>query len=735
MKKKMIIKSLVLSGIVALIIGLFFPIFNNIKYGLDLQGGFEVLYEAETLDGSKITKDMITSTYKTLQKRIDLLGVSEPNIIIEGDNRIRLQLAGITNEHEAKQILSQPATLSFRDTNDNLLMTSDVLRSGGAKVATDKYGHPAVSLAIKDKDTFYRVTKDIKERTENLIVIWLDFNPEVNNYTLEQKACGEDPNSNCLSAAYVNQAFADDVIIQGNFTSEKAQALAELINSGSIPTKLNELSTRNVSSVFGTEALTKTLTAGLIGIAGIIIFMILNYYFVGLLAGIGIIFYIFLVFLIFWLIGGVLTLPGIASLVLGIGMAVDACIISFERIKEELKKGCTLLKAQKEGYQRSFTAIIDANITTLIVAIIMFVFGESSVKGFATMLIINIIITIIVMVFLIRYLIKAFVATKYFNQKLHLFINYKAEKPTRKNCNFFKTFRICYLASFLILIIGLGLYFVNGFNLSIDYKGGTYFTVNSKENLNIKKVKQDFITFNYEIDDFYYLNNKQTTYFKLTNVLNNEQIQEMEQYFQEQYHAECETGVISNIVKQELTKNALYSILLALLGIVIYVTIRFKFTFALVAIVPLLHDALLILAIFTIFKLEIAVIFIAAILTIIGYSINDTVVIFDRVRENLKGSKKDKITIINNSIGETLSRTIKTSISTMLPIIALIMLGSFSMLNFNLAILFGLFIGTYSSIFLASQFWYYLETSKFGENLNKSEEDELEEKVIAGINN
>ncbi|MDD2490381.1 MAG: protein translocase subunit SecF, partial [Bacilli bacterium] len=506
---------------------------------------------------------------------------------------------------------------------------------------------------------------------------------------------------------------------------------------------------RNVSSIFGEQALNKTLWAGLIGIAVILIFMTLIYHFAGLISGIGIIFYIFLVFLIFWLIGGVLTLPGIASLVLGIGMAVDACVISFEQIKEELKKGRSFIAAHKEGYQRSLSAIIDANITTLIVAIIMFIFGESSVKGFATMLIINIIVTIVIMVFIIKYLLKLFINTKYFNEKPRLFINlkkdninkinnYKEKKQTIK-FNFFKHFRLCYIGSLIIIIISIIFYFQQGFNLSVDYKGGTYITLISKDSININTIKKDITEFNYQYNDIHHINNKNTVYIKLDNVLNKDQLNQLEDHLETKYKAESETGIISNIVKKELTKNAIYSIILAAIGMVIYVTIRFKFSFALAALIPLLHDALLVLAIFTIFRLEIAVIFIAAILTIVGYSINDTVVIFDRIRENIKNNEKETKQlplkdIINSSLNNTINRTLNTTITTMLPIIALISFGSFAMLNFNIAIILGLIIGTYSSIFLASQIWYHIETSKFGTKFNTEIEDELDEIEISGIN-
>ena len=218
-KGRVIVSSVILTLVVVLICFSFIPLFKSLKFGLDLQGGFEILYKAESIDGSKMTTEKLTATYKTLSKRIDSLGVSEPEIIIEGNDKIRVKLAGVKNPEEARTQLSTVATLSFRDTEDNLLMTSDVLKSGGAKISQDSAGNPAVLLTVKDKDKFYQVTSKISQQENNMIVIWLDYNVLTDSYKKEGKQCGTS-GSNCLSAATVSQGFASDVIIQGNFTQE-----------------------------------------------------------------------------------------------------------------------------------------------------------------------------------------------------------------------------------------------------------------------------------------------------------------------------------------------------------------------------------------------------------------------------------------------------------------------------------------------------------------------------------
>ena len=485
----------------------FKPIINAIHYGIDLQGGFEILYQVSPLDNTdKLDSDMVYNTYKALLKRIDILGVSEPEITIEGEDRIRVKLAGVTNKEEARSILSSTASLTFRDANNTLLMTADVL-GGNAKVTRDSNGRPAVSLSIKDKDTFYEVTSRVSKMTDNVIVIWLDYQEGVDSYKRDRASCGSLSDSRCLSAASVSQGFASDVIIQGNFTDEEVNSLVELINSGALPTKLSEISSRTVEASFGENSLNKTLLAGVIGICIVVLLMIIIYRFAGFIASLGIVLYTALSFLVFYLINGVLTLPGIAAMLLGIGMAVDANVICYERIKEQLKIGHNLNNSFSDGNNGSLTSIIDANITTMIVAIILFILGESSVKGFATMLIINIIVTVLIMVVFVKFILKLFVKTEYFDDKLGLFIGFNKKKiveskevivPYQKlefvrNRKYFLSFTCS------IIIIGLILSFIRGANLGVDFTGGTTITVNINENVNLKSIKNDLKELKYTI--------------------------------------------------------------------------------------------------------------------------------------------------------------------------------------------------------------------------------------------
>jgi len=711
------------------------PILKNIKYGLDLQGGFEVLYQIDALDGNELNQDMVYNTYKAILKRVDILGVNEPEIRVEDDNKIRIALAGVTKEDEARNIISSTAVLSFRDTNDNLLMNSDVL-GGAAKVTSDQYGRPAVSLNVKDTAKFYEVTNKVKDMDNNLIVLWLDYNENEDSYFKEKDNCGSLSASRCLSAAYVNEAFASDVIIQGNFTTEEAKSLVELINSGSLPTKLTEISSRTVEATYGEASLNKTLIAGVIGIILVIIILIILYRFSGFIAGSALTLYTMASFLVFYLIEGTLTLPGIAAMLLGIGMAVDASVITFERIKDQLKIGKDLNTAVKLGNKESLSSIIDANITTVIVAVILFIFGQSSVKGFATMLIINIILTVLIMVFLTKYVITLFTKSNCFNNKINLFIGLSKKKIVKskeiiipfKKIDFVKSRKIILPLTLIIILGGLAYSLISGFNLAVDFTGGTSITINTLEDITLNEytIRKTSKT-------------KDSTTIIIEEKLNKDEIKRLSTILEEEYSTKSNIFVVSDMVKKELIKNAIFALIISLIGIIIYVSFRFRFNYAISGIIALIHDVLITIIFFGIFKLQIDSIFVAAILTIIGYSINDTIVTFDMIRKNYNSkkdvTKEDLKEIVNNSVRLTFTRTLMTTITTLVPILCLIFLGASEIINFNLALLVGFIAGVFSSIYVSNQIWLILEGKRLSKPKKEEKDiDEVEELKIKGIN-
>ena len=746
------------------------PLLDCINYGLDLQGGFEVLYEISPIDDkSKLDSDMLYNTYQSLLRRIDILGVSEPEITIEGDDHIRVKLAGVTNKEEAREILSSTASLTFRDTSNHLLMTSDVL-GGKAKVSQDQYGKPAVSLSIRDKDTFYDVTSRVSKMDNNVIVIWLDYDEGHDSYSSEKEKCGSLGNSQCLSAATVSQGFSSDVIISGNFTTDEASNLVELINSGALPTKLEEISSRTVEASFGEASLEKTLFAGMIGIGIVILIMLLVYRFAGFVASIGVLLYTSLTFLVFYLINGVLTLPGIAAMLLGIGMAVDANVIAFERVKEHLKIGKKLDVAYDIGNQASLTSIIDANITTMIVAVILFIFGESSVKGFATMLIISIIVTVVVMVFLVKFLLGLFVKSGFFEHKLGLFIGVSQKKIHKseeidipfKRLEFVRTQKYFLSFTALIIIVGLILSFIRGANLGVDFTGGTTITMSVNNKVSLDKVTKEIKGLDYTVKKTEETEHSVTV--TIDEVLNKDHIKDLSNKLESEYDTDTDIYTVSKVVKQELTKNAIYSLIIASIGILIYVAIRFRFNYAISAIMALVHDVTIIILFFCIFKLEITSIFIAAILTIIGYSINDTIVTFDMIRENYKRRLDDKqkhgikknvskkarknheivsvhldkeelISLVNDSVRTTFFRSVLTTVTTIFPVICLMIWGAHEIFNFNVALLVGFIAGVYSSIYISNQLWLFLEIRRVNKpKREKDDDDDVNELQVKGIN-
>lgn len=715
------------------------PILNNISYGIDLKGGFEILYRVEPLEkDGVINEESLNKTYNAIVDRIDTLGVSEPVITIEGDNLIRVQLPGVSNEEEARDRISTTAVLSFRDVNDNLLMTSEVLDKGGARSELNSQvpGTYLVSLDIKDTSKFYEVTSAVsKMGSDNVIVTWLDFEEGKDSYkSYGRENCND---MKCLSAANVNEGLnSSTVTITGNFTKEESELLAEYINNGSLPTKLVEEATpRSVSPSFGHEVIEKTAFAGVVTFVLITLILLIKYRVSGLVASISLFMYLLLVFFIFNGVDGVLTLTGIAALVLGIGMAVDSIIISNERVNDERLLNPKLIQSYTNANKSSLLAIIDANVTTLIAAIVLYIFGESSVRGFATMLIITIFITIFATVLFYRWMMGLLVKTKVFDKKQDLLFG-KCKK--KKRHDFVKFAKWPTLVSVVIISIGLLFAVVNGFNFGVDFTGGTNINLSSSNKLNFKEIEK--ICNQYDVRDYdYYMNSETEGYIILNDILDD---QDEIKIKNELSNLGIETSMneISTLVTNNLTKNAIKSLIYSLIAVIIYVTIRFNFNYGISAILMLCHDVLIILAIFAIFNISVDFIIVAALLTIIGYSINDTIVVFDRIRDTRKLLFKDKkkLTkeelrrVANISSSDTIGRNVYTTITTLIAVVSLIIVGLNDILTFNLAILFGLVAGAVSSLLIGPNLLIYLE--KRSMNKPEEEDDEVEELKIKGIN-
>ncbi|WP_066311713.1 protein translocase subunit SecDF [Bacillus sp. FJAT-29814] len=703
-------------------------ILKNIKLGLDLQGGFEVLYEVQPAKkGQKIDSDVLASTAKALDKRINVLGVSEPNIQIEGSNRIRVQLAGVEDQNEAREILSTQANLTFRDANDKLMMDGTDLKEGGAKQTFDENGAPSVSLTLKSADKFRKVTQDIVNmRPNNVLVIWMDF--EEGKDSFKSEITKEKPKY--LSAPTVNQVFNQDTVsIVGSFTAEEAQTLASLLNAGALPVKLKEVYSTSVGAQFGEQALNKTILAGLIGIALIYLFMLVYYRFPGFIATVTLSVYIYLVLLVFDWMNAVLTLPGIAALILGVGMAVDANILTYERIREELKVGKSVKSAFQAGSKNSFSSILDGNLTTILAAAVLFFYGTSSIKGFATMLLVSIALSFLTAVFLSRLFLALWVHSGFLNKRKSWFAvkesaihdiseNFDTlDLPTRwDKLDFVKTRKIFFIVSGALLALGIVLLLVFRLNLSIDFSNGTRIEVLSNQPLTTQKVETVLNEHNIKPDDILISGDKnERASARLKEVLTKDEIAKLKAELKTEFGNEPNVSTVSPTVGKEIAKNGVIALLIASLGIVLYVTVRFEWAMAISAIVSLLHDAFFMVAFFSITRLEVDLTFIAAVLTIVGYSINDTIVTFDRMRENMQKRKRlktneDIAEVLNVSIRQTLNRSVNTVMTVLVTVVALIFFGSESILNFSIALFVGLIAGVYSSICIAGPLWYVFKT-------------------------
>lgn len=760
-KKRLGVFFATVAAIILLVVSFTKDISENLTLGLDLQGGFEILYEVSPLEEGGSLPEM-SAVAKSVSKRVNILGVSEPEIIIEGDNRIRVQLAGVADQEAARRMISATANLTFRDVDDNLLADASIIEEGGASLAYQE-GRPVVSLKIADKEKFAEVTGTVasKPAGSNLMVTWLDYTEE-DSYVQERvrENNGEEPKY--ISAASVSSRIEGDSVISGSFTEKEARELADLINSGSLPVIMTEISSNVVSAEYGMSAFSSTTFAGVVGVLLVMAFMIFIYRLPGILAGIMLSLYIFCVFAIYGAMGAVFTLPGIAALVLGVGMTVDANIITFERIKEELYRGHSVAHAVKEGQSQSFSTIFDAQFTTLIAGLIMYIFGTGAVKGFATMLMITVLCTLIINVIVSRFLMNQFVGSgiadnkkSWFGVKDSQIPNVQKDEkqfyfgplPTLDYLSYAKKFIII---SMTTLGLAVAIAAFNGFsgngalNLGIDFSSGTKITVTSQENIEMAEVKEQFESLGYT-NVRYQASGDKIIYATIKDALNQEQLSEVKTTFKDIYGVEPGDNVVTSIVGRDLVRSAIMLSLMAWVAMLIYITLRFKWDYALSCIVALLHDVAIVLAVFAILRLEINTELISVILAIIGYSINNSIVVFDRIREELADVKSNvKHTpefykgIVNTALNHTMLRSIYSSISTLLPIVCLWLLGSDAIFTFTFAMFVGLIAGTFSSIFIAPTLWYMIRIRMKDKpktvKKKKISHEEVDEYVIPGIN-
>ena len=754
-----------LIGLVIVVIGIvtattFSTIKDNLNLGLDLRGGFEILYEVEPLnEGASMDMNAVINS---ISKRINVLGVSEPSISVEGDNRVRVQLAGVADQDTAREMIGTTANLTFRDVDDNELADSSILSEGGATLAYDENGQPVVSLKIKDSEKFGEITKEIsgKSSGENIMIIWLDYT-EGESYKAEAAKANQGEEPDYISAATVSSQITGDCQISGRFTEDEARTLANLINSGSLPVKMTEISSNVVSAEFGSDALEKTAMAGMIGVALIALFLIIRYRVPGMLASIMLVAYLWAVFGLYSAIGAVFTLSGIGALVLGVGMTVDVNIIYFERIRQELYKGHSVPNAISQGQTVSFSAIFDSQFTTLITALIMYIWGTGSVKGFATMLIVTVAMTMVINVCLSRFLMNRLSASHICDTHPEWFGVRKSQIPDlskgenqfytgTRNLNYTGISKKIITVAVIIIAAaaGMGIFQTvsgNGpVNLGIDFSSGTKLTVVSETALTTDQVQAEMEKLGY--DDFSYQSAGDNTVYAITkDSIETSELTQLKADLEKTFGIEPGDNVVTPVVGRDLVRNAVILTLVAWIAMLAYITVRYEFDYAIGCLSALIHDVLIVLSFFAIFRMEVNTDLVSVLLTIIGYSINNSIIVFDRIRENMEGRNASTMraeeydAVVNTSVDQTFNMMINGSLTTLLPVILLLLIGSRSIFTFNIAMFVGLIAGTFSSIFVAPKVWRTLRkkgksTSPKQKKTKTEKKEILDEYTIKGIN-
>lgn len=755
MKKNSLTKLGIVVAILLALVGTTFQyIRNHLSLGLDLQGGFEILYEVTPLnEGSSVDMTAVTNS---IQKRVNVLGVSEPQISVENGNRVRVQLAGVAEQESARQMIGTTANLTLRDTNDVELSDASIFQEGGASLAYQD-GLPIVSLKVADANKFGDITSEISRRSsgENLMVIWLDYE-EGDSYQEERakELAGLEPKY--ISAASVHSAIYGDCIIQGRFTEKDATTLKDLINSGSLPVKLTEISSNVVSAQYGQDAFHKTALAGALGILAVILFMIYQYRVPGIIAGIMLVAYIWAIFGLYSLMGAVFTLPGIGALVLGVGMTVDANIITYERIRQQLYKGHRVQAAVTEGQTQSFWTIFDAQFTTLLAGLIMYIWGNGAVKGFATMLIMTVIMTLVINVALSRWMLNQVVKSGIADDKPTWFGVKKNQIPDvskgeeqfyygSKYFDFLGKAKLQIIAAIAIVVVALIMSIGqasagNGFmNLGIDFASGTKLTVTSDTPITIDEVSAEFKSLGY--DHFSYQAAGDDTIYATTKVaIEKDELQTIKDAFLAKYGQEPGDNIVTPVVGRELVRNAVILTIIAWIAMLAYIAFRYEWDYAVSCLVALIHDVLITLAVFAILRLEVNIEVITVLLTIIGYSINNSIVVCDRIRQTLQGQGKLNSEgykkIVNDALNNTFKVSLFSSISTLLPLLLLLIMGSRAIFTFTFAMFVGMVAGTLSSLFITPTLWWYIRSHHEPKQKAKKKEtkESLDEYTIKGIN-
>lgn len=667
---------------------------KNIKLGLDLAGGVSITYQ--TVEENPTSQQMADTIYK-LQRRVENYS-KESAVYQEGSNRVNVDIPGVTDANQILEELGKAGSIQFVDEAGNVVID-------GADISTAK------PQTLTQGATSYGVS--------------LELNPSGAKKFAEATAANIGKRISIIydgreiQSPRVNQAITDGkAIIEGQASFDAADSLASIIRIGALPLELRELRSNVVGAKLGVEAINTSLLAGIIGFILVIIFMIVFYRIPGLAAGIALIAYVAAMLLLLNGLDVTLTLPGVAGIILSIGMAVDANVIIFTRIKEELAKGKTVRSAIKTGFEKALSAIVDGNITTLIAAAVLWLKGPGTIKGFAQTLAIGIILSMITALFVTKFILYALYSLGLDNEKF-----YGVQKQV-KVFRFVKNMKKYLLISGALIFIGIAFMIVNKtstgeiLNYGLDFKGGTSMEVTFNQSVT-NELRLEMETMFKDVTG----ENADTAAVQGTNAMlikTKELVLEKRKAIEEKlvsdYGVEATaiaTESISGTISGEMKTDAIIAVIIATICMLIYIWIRFKdLNFGASAVLALLHDVLVVLMVYAVLRISVGNTFIACMLTIVGYSINATIVIFDRIREN-KAAMRNKDTleeVVDNSISQTISRSINTSFTTLIMVVLLAILGVDTVREFAIPLMAGIVCGAYSSICITGTVWYTLKT-------------------------
>ena len=672
---------------------------DDIKLGLDLAGGVSLTYQAKEENPS--AEDMSDTIYK-LQQRVESYS-TEAEVYQEGDNRINIDIPGESDANEILTELGKPGSLAFMDSQGNTILTGDQVASAQGGMVDGNTGKEyVVSLTFTEEGT-----KAFADATTNNVgkPIYIVYDNEV------------------VSAPVVREAITGgQCTIDGMSDFEEAENLAATIRIGSLSLELEELRSNVVGAKLGQQAITTSLKAGAVGFAIVAVFMIAVYLIPGLAAVLALSLYVGLILILLVSFEVTLTLPGVAGIILSIGMAVDANVIIFTRIKEEIGAGKAVKTAIDNGFQKALSAIVDGNVTTLIAAAVLFWRGSGTVKGFASTLAIGIVLSMFTALFVTRFALNALYSLGIENPKFYGIKKETAPKP------FLKYRKLCFVLSAAAVASGFVFMGMNRsstgqiLNYSMEFKGGTSTNVTFNEEMSQERIEAEVVPLVEEITKDADVQTQRVTgtneVIIKTRTLNVEERQAFEKAMQENFGVEegkIAAESISGAVSQEMKRDAMEAVIIATIGMLLYIWLRFQnIRFAGSSVLALIHDVLVVLACYAAFKWSVGSTFIACMLTIVGYSINATIVIFDRIRENLKARRRDQSLeeIVNLSITQTFTRSINTSLTTFIMVLVLYIMGVSSIREFALPLMVGIVCGTYSSVCLTGAMWYEMSRRK-----------------------